>query len=120
MGKIDSKIMSLAKAIVPGLAGLIQLYYGEPNPGWASLKDNLAHGWEHATYAPHTIVASMTGVRLAHLGQEKTEFDVLGTLNPFDLRNAPVPKVILLSRLALEGISAVGQFISSIFKDLLK
>ena len=119
MGKLDGKLMSLAKVLIPGIAGLAQLWTGEPSPGWATVQKYATTPY-YKKYLGHALVASFTGVRLAHMGQRTTEFDVMGTLNPVDFRNAPVPKVMLVTRLALEGIEAVGQFVSGIFRDILK
>lgn len=116
--KYMSKMMSLAKKFFPPFAGALQFYFGEPNPGWASVHDavkakDYSRAWQSA-------LAGMTGIRLKGAGQATTEFDVIGTLNPIDLRNAPAPKLAMLARLSLEGIDTVGKFISNLFKDILK
>ena len=118
MSKLESKLMGLTKTFVPGIVGLVQLYYGEPNPGWASVKQHMDNKATEPAF--YSAVAGLTGLRMRHHGQQKTEIDFMGVLNPFDLRNAPVPKVVILTRLAIEGVNAVGQFISSLFKDILK
>jgi len=120
MGKLDSKLISLTKSLVPGIAGLAQLYYGEPNPGWGSVEMKLREGKNKQ--ALQSAVAGLTGVRLGGHGfggQKKTEIDLFGVLNPTDFRNAPVPKVVVLTRLAIEGISAVGTFVSQLFRDVV-
>ena len=118
MGKLDTKIMSVAKMLVPGIAGLAQLWTGEPNPGWSPVS-KYATTESMKKYTGHAVVAAMTGVRLKHMGQRETKFDLMGTLNPVDFRNAPVPKVILMTKLAIEGIDTVGKFISGMFRDLV-
>lgn len=114
---LGTTILTWGKRLIPGIAGAVQLYAGEPNPGWASVKAHLQNkAYEPAAYSA---IANMTGLRMKHHGQRTTEFDVIGTLNPFDFRNAPTPKVILITRLAIEGIEAVHGFVSSLFDDML-
>lgn len=105
------------KTLVPGFAGAVQFWFGSPNPGWASVRN--AHKAGNSFGAMQSAVAGVSGVRLAGGGQAQTKIDVFGTLNPVDMRNAPVPKVMLWARLALEGLQAGEKFISGLFKDIM-
>lgn len=111
--------MSIAKKVVPGIAGAVQLYYGKPAPGWGNVRSKI--NANQLAQAFQSAVAGLTGVRLGNIaGQAKTEVDFLQTINPFDFRSAGVPKVILVTRLAMEGLDATVGFVRGIFNDLKK
>lgn len=89
------------------IAAGLHLWTGEPNPGWASVQTYITNP-NYRPYVGHAIIAALTGIRLQHLGQQTTEIDVMGILNPFDMRNAPTTKVYLWTHLITKLIKKIA------------
>lgn len=81
------------------ITGMVTSIYAPPNPGWGSVMQKVQAG--QFDQAAQSFVASWTGLRLGGIGgQAETQIDVMGVINPFDMRNAPAMKTMLWTKLA--------------------
>jgi len=113
-------VMGTLKNIVPAIATGLAVLWTPPCPQWGSVASTLKK--KEYELAVQSFIAGMTGLKvdIPEGGHRGTSFDVFGTLNPVDFDHAPFPKVALWAKLGIEGIDAVGSFISNLFKDLKK
>jgi len=81
------------------ITGMVTSIYAPPNPGWGSVMQKVQAG--AFDQAAQSFVAAWTGLRLGGIGgQAETQIDVMGVINPFDMRNAPAMKTMLWTKLA--------------------